>query len=261
MKFVTFKGLRNWMIAICAVQMVSAFGMRGGVEVGGTAFANFDSDEVAVAKAELQREIDICKTLSDYVELRDQARLKIIRESSELTFDAITKYGLGNMTTMNLFQMQIITYQYSERFFENIRSPGTDDLVTEISEIAAKIKRDRGGPYLKITHHIFTNTEKHFRELRSLVAGQPLARKIDSMNLWAELGDVIASSEGGDSPTTTNCKAVLLYRKIKTLYPDLYEGSAASPIFDVSQSIIGLMEFYNEYAKPDEARCMAVDSN
>ena len=97
--------------------------------------------------------------------------------------------------------------------------------------------------------------EKHFRELKSLAENDPLAKKLDNMNLWAELGDVIASSAGGDGPSGPNCKAITLYRKIKTLYPDFYAASAASSIFDSCQSIIGLMELYNEYAKADEARC------
>lgn len=213
------------------------------------------ADEIQVAKAELTRQIAICDELGIYVEDYSKPRLRIIREASELTLKAIEKYGLGNMTTMNFYQMQIITYMYSERYFDSIRAAVTDDSINEILQIAAKIKEDRGGPFLKITNHIFTNLEKHFRELKRLSDGRELAKKLDAMNIWAELGDVIASSAGGDSPTTSNCKAVKLYRKIEGLYPDFYLESAASPIFDACQSIIGLAEFYNEYAKADDAVC------
>lgn len=240
-----------------ALTMVTGLQMAlvGAASLGMGATVAF-ADEVEQAKSELTRQIAICQELEGYLEDYSKPRLKIIRESSELTLDAIGKYGLGNMTTMNLFQMQIITYMYSERFFDSIRSGLTENIISEIMTIAAKIKEDRGGPFLKITHHVFTNLEKHFRELKRLSEGQDLAKKLDAMNLWAELGDVIASSAGGDSPTTSNCKAVNLYRKIKGLYPEFYEASASSPIFDACQSIIGLAEFYNEYANADEARCM-----
>ena len=159
------------------------------------------ADEVEQAKTELKRQIEICNTLDGYVENYLKPRLKIIRESSELTLAAVEQNGLGNTTTMNLFQMQIITYQYSELFIESLKSPITEDLIKELSEIAAKIKSDRGGPYLKITNYIFSNMERHFRDLKSLANNDPLATKLDNMNLWAELGDVIASSAGGDSPS------------------------------------------------------------
>jgi hypothetical protein len=241
--------------AVVMASLVMGLGsFVGGKGLVGVAYAT-PADEVETAKRELTRQIDICKNLEIYVEDYSKPRLRIIRESSELTLEAIGRYGLGNMTTMNLYQMQIITYMYSERYFESIRTAATEDDITEILQIATKIKEDRGGPFLKITNQVFTNIEKHFRELRRLSEGRELAKKLDSMNIWAELGDVIASSAGGDSPNSSNCKAVKLFRRIKGLYPDFYAESASSPIFDACQSIIGLAEFYNEYAKADEAVC------
>ena len=213
------------------------------------------ANEVDIAKSELVRQIELCDYLAVYVERMDLGRLKIIKESSAATLKGIEIYGLGNMNTMNLFQMQIITYKYSELFFEAIAGPTTTPVLDELQTIARKIEHDRGGPFLKITNYIFTNLEENFRELRRLTEGQPLAQMLDSLNIWAEFGNVLAISSGGDRPHAPFCEAVRLYHKIKGLYPDLDNASASNPIYDVSQSIIGLTEFYNEYASPDDANC------
>jgi hypothetical protein len=220
-----------------------------------SALAARAEDEVTTAKNELSRQIQLCDSIDQYLERVDRGRLKIIKESSAVTLDSVNKFGLGNMNTMNLFQMQIITFKYSEWFFLSIESAATHDDIVELQTIAHKIERDRGGPFLKITNYIFTNLEKNFRELRRLTEGQSLAKKIDDLNLWAEFGNVLAISSGGDRPNAPFCEAVLLYRKIYGLYGDLDDASGASPIFDISQSIIGLTEFYREYANPDAANC------
>ncbi|MCX6125084.1 MAG: hypothetical protein NTV34_10120 [Proteobacteria bacterium] len=212
-------------------------------------------DEVTVAIKELNRQIELCDDIDHYLEKIDRGRLKVIKESSKATLDSVNQYGLGNMNTMNLFQMQIITFKYSERYFIAIESVATHDEMAELQTIAQKIEHDRGGPFLKITNYIFTNLEKNFRELRRLTEGQPLAKEIDDLNLWAEFGNVLAISSGGDRPNAPFCEAILLYRKIYGLYGDLDGASGASPIFDLSQSIIGLTEFYREYANPDAANC------
>jgi hypothetical protein len=212
-------------------------------------------DEVTIAKDELRRQIELCEQVDYYLESIDRGRLKILREASAVTLDSVEKFGLGNMTTMNFFQLQIITYRYSERFFKAIESDVALDSINELRTIAEKIERDRGGPFLKITNYIFVNLEKHFRELRRLVDGQGLASKLDGMNLWPEFGNVIAISATGDKPNRPFCEAVALYLKIRSLYADLDHVSSANPIFDASQSIIGLTEFYREYAEPDMAHC------
>ncbi len=213
------------------------------------------ADEVTVAKKELRTQVGICDELAQVVEGADLARLQIVRESSATTLGAVEEFGLGNMTTMNFFQLQIITYKYSMRFLDSIRSSANNGMVNQLIGIAQKIESDRGGPFLKITHHVFSNIHRHFRDLAGMGASQSLMAKIEDLNLWAELGDVIASAAIGDRPGEPNCKAVSVFHKIKTLYPDFYEQSISEPIYNTTQSIIGLSEFYVEYANPEQANC------
>lgn len=216
------------------------------------------ANEIEVARDQLLRQIELCELIADTVLTIDLGRLKILKEASKTTLQSIDSVGIGNMQTMNFYQMQIITYDYSDRFLKMIESGLNGPSLAELTSIAATIKRERGGQFLKITNFIFTNMEKHFRELRQeLPPSESLAAILDSseLNLWAELGNVIARSYGGDLPGQANCSAVKLYFKVKGLYPEFDRLAQSNRVYDIALSIIGLSEFYAEYAKPDEALC------
>lgn len=215
-------------------------------------------DEISSAKEQLTRQMTLCDQIDNTLDSLDRGRLRTLKQASEATLQSINAVGLGNMATMNLYQMQIISYDYSGRYFNSVQSELNSDDIAELQSIAAKIKQDRGGQFLKITNYVFTNLEKHFRSLRGELAdGDGLAVKLDDQNLnfWAELLNVIARSMGGDRPGESNCGAIKLYFKIKTLYPEFERISQSSPLYDMSLSIIGLTEFYAEYANPENARC------
>lgn len=216
-------------------------------------FSCLGQSSVEEDRADLEEQIQICEQLTPYMEFIDGARLDFLRQTSEATLQQLKRDPISR-ELIDLYDFQIITYSLSRTFLESIKSGATEELIDRLVALAEKIAR-KGRPTSKLTNYIFTRIYQQFRDLEDRFSNASWTDKVNRLDLWVNFADVIASSSTGDHGT--NCAAVRLHGKIKSLFADLHEIAVSSDLAYVVQSIIALTLIYEEYAKPDPAQCPA----
>lgn len=208
------------------------------------------ADEVQEAKSELARIVKITETIAPYVEQLDEARLIVIRKSAERVLTHVNSLGLGNFQTLSAYQQLIITYRFSVSFFKQIATSNSEKLVVELVAIGAKIEKERGfddSPYTRITANVFSQQYQLFLQLReSTTLPNETKEKINA--LIAPLAKVIAVAKQGDRPKTFEA-AYPVHEAIRELYPAFFEIQRGNAAFDVVMEIMGLHDFYAEFAQ------------
>jgi len=213
-----------------------------------SAMASVD-DEVRTAMGQLQKQINLIGEIEPYVERLDIARLYVLKSATQVVLNSITSNGLGNKTTFQSYQHQIIKFRYSTSFFKAITTTQTTVPIAEIQKIEEGIIKAFGwddSPYTQITADVFTQLHDLFEQLGKLPVTQTLRDQVVAFT--PELGRVIAIAKQGDRPKTFEA-ARPLYFKLTGLYNLMNEVAAADAAFPIVIEIQGLNEFYAEFAQ------------
>ena len=209
------------------------------------------ADEIADAKARLNRQVQLTQAIAPYVDRPYLARLYMLRSASKSVLDSIEKNGLAHKITFQEYQKLIVAYRYSVSFFKEIESEDTEKWCIELLKINEEIVKAHGfddRPYTQITVSVYTQLEKLRDDLSKLSLSDEL--KIKLANLKPLLGEVLAKAqaEGGDRrliyPVSERA-----YRAVVELYPDFNAISSSEAAFEKTLEIQGLNEFYGEFAE------------
>ena len=225
--------------------LILAASLVGGIASGA-------DDEVAKAKAQLNREIEILNKVSFYVERPDLGRLNFLRDASQRVLEMIAKKGLSHSATIREYQTLIVAYRYSMAYLRRISTEEIEPMLQEILRINEEIIADRGfddSPYTQITYSTFAQLHKLSTDLVALNLSDRLKAEVTDM--LPEFGNVLALAKEGDRPRTFEA-AKRLYSRIKLLYPEFQQISSSNQAFDIVLSIQGLAEFYAEFAQIEE---------
>ena len=207
------------------------------------------ADEVTIAKEQLTRQESLIATIAYTTERHDRARLMILRDASRRVLTMIDSVGLGHMQTLREYQVQIVTYRFSQEFLRSITTGASAPAIEELQTIQQRIIEDRGmddTPYTRITYSIFSQMREQLLLLQEQRISQELSERITALN--PQFGNVLALAQDGDRPRTFEA-AKVLYFEIQSLYPALDAISGSSPAYDLSLTIRGLNEFYAEFGQ------------
>lgn len=182
-----------------------------------------------------------------YVEKTDLGRLRVLENSIENTKSAINEHGYSHRTTIQSYDLMMIKFDRSSLFLKSVETNSTKVCLKDLWEIHLNIVEKRGLPVAsRMVFNIFDELKRRMDELSKANIPLELSDKISA--LFPEFGHVISIAQTqGDTPPTYEV-ATLLYHKITALYPDLNEISNSNEVFDLTVDIIGLSEFYREFA-------------
>lgn len=214
----------------------------------------YTADEVADAKAQLHRQLLILEKIEPFVEQHDLGRLFILRQASQRVLSSIAASGLAHMKTLREYQTLIVTYRYSNAYFKKIGSQFNQGRIAELLRLVDRIIEDRGfddSPYTQIIASVFTQIRTLLLELSKLSVPDSLKAKIQA--LMPDFGNVLALAKQGDRPRAFEA-ATALYRKLRTLNPELNDASVSKVALESVLQVQGLNDFYAEYAQVEQER-------
>jgi hypothetical protein len=217
---------------------------------------SYASDQDNEAKAKLQAQIDLSKTIRSTLERYDAVRATILIASSQDVIATIDTYHVGHAKTLNAYAAMKITYKSSELFLNDVRSeftnPLIDDLTAKTHEILADAGLDDDWP-MKQIFAMFTNIKNRTDHLRTMRVTPELSQKLVDLN--GVLGTTIAKANAeGDRPPAFQ-QGNIAYCSIIQLNPLLEAIPSNWNEFDEGLMIRALAALYAEYSGINEGSC------
>ena len=210
----------------------------------------YSSDEVTVAKEQLQRAKSLINSILPATDRIETSRLTFLKKNIIATETAVEQNGLAHAATMRSYQHLIVAFRYSSSFFKQIETGYSVNALKELVDIYELIVKARGfddTPYTQITANVFTEMHQLVLQLKSLsTLPDSLKPKLDA--LIPKLGNVIAVAKEGDRPKTFSA-SIPVSKEITALYADFGTIQHANSAFDIVLDIQGLNEFYSEFAQ------------
>jgi len=210
----------------------------------------YAEDEVSIARAQLNRAVELIEGVIPGTERLETARLSFLKRNFLAVRTSLQQNGLAHAATMRSYQQLIVAFRYSNSFLKQLESEYTIGALKELYDINELIAKARGfddTPYTQITANVFSEMHQLFLQLETLASLSPdLKNPIHA--LIPKMGNVIAIAKQGDRPKTF-AAAVPLSKEITALYAAFGKIQHANPAFDAVLDIQGLNEFYAEFAQ------------
>lgn len=217
-------------------------------------FGHAANDEVAYAKRQLERQLNLMTNMEQFIERPDLARLFVLKSGVMRTAASVNQLGLSHMTTMREYQNQIVAFRFSKAYFRQISSKRAAANIAELVKLNDEIVALRGfddSPYTKITSSTFNQMYQLTLQLlgKGPVISDQLSVKLNALKPL--FGRVLSVAAEGDRPTTFR-EAGIVYKSIKDLYPEFNKIMSSHVAFNIVLEIQGLNEFYAEFAQINE---------
>jgi hypothetical protein len=200
------------------------------------------------AVAKLQNQVVLLIKIKRFVDVQDQGRLIVLKNSTEQTINRIKTDGLIHTRTLNEYLKQYITYKSSTAYFSYINSSAIAMDVKSLYDIMDAISKERGlddFAFNKMTYNTFSQMHALIQEVMKGNIDASFKEELNAINV--DFGHLLATANGGDNIPTFKAGEEM-YRKIEALYPKFFKVSNSGPLYDIILNIQGLNELYSEYA-------------
>lgn len=211
-------------------------------------------DEVASAHNELEQLAKDLAQLKQVVEEHEEGRLIVLDELRIATRESLRTNGLAHSRTFRSYQTLIISFRHSKEYFDRILTQSTATTTHRITLTIEEMAKKRGIDEAAslITHSVFSNLEKLFRDLLA-DSSLPLNLRQAMEDKFPSIGMVTAKSARGDWADVYDLSRPVAL-ELATLLPLFKQIAGTDTKAKKAANIQGLIDFYMEFSSAEKLR-------